>query len=386
MHVVHAITRPAELRYDDLLRKISSLSHNLTEISLMSSHAEQRDLHKKVQHCSLGQQAVTIGIERLTALVLQMKDSITTEHAINASARIKIFQSLSELQLNQFLSLLSVTVLLDPTKTFQASLFLQNRRRLRPSDNGLSFWLDPKMQAWNRSKNSSLIMINGTHRLRFHTKDFCTDSISLLCKSQTPVIWALKSMDIQAAENDNIKDTVSTIELLKYLISQAVRINEKIHTDAALIPRLKAYLSATTEEDWFNILAFVLQGIPILYIIIDVELLHHSLADFTEDFSWPEAFLKLFSGFADRNINTVIRVAMVSYGSSLFRKPMSDECRNLIIPVGGKRPVQAPMGKLNGRSVNSILGEKQEVGMQAGLRYKRSKKRSRRPPSVARAT
>jgi hypothetical protein len=84
---------------------------------------------------------------------------------------------------------------------------------------------------------------------------------------------------------------------------------------------LKAWLGASTEEEWLNILTSVPQGIPLVYIIIDVELLDNSLADLTEGFSSPAAFLRVFSQLADSSINTVIKVALVSYGSPVFSNP-----------------------------------------------------------------
>jgi hypothetical protein len=374
MRVIHAITRPAELRYDDLLEKISSLSRSMTEFALVISHAEQRDLHNKIQQHLSRQQAMEISIEQLTALVAQLKESISTEQVVNASARIEFRQSLSEIQLAQFITLLSVTMLPDPFKTFQASLFMRNRRRLKPSNSGPHFWLDPKMQIWNRSQSSSLAMIHGTRKLRFHIRDFCTNSISMLRNSKTPVIWALKVMDTQETIDSGAEGQVSTIELLKYIISQAVRVNEAIHTDAALTPRLKAYMNATTEDEWLKILASVLQGIPLLYIIIDVELLDNSLAELTEDFSWPAAFLKLFSQLAVRNIKTVIKIALVSYGSPLFKQPMSTECQKLIVPVGGIRPGRALMRIPNGRGHGSTCGRKREPELDAGRRCRRRRK------------
>jgi len=334
MHIVHSITRPAELRYDDLLRKISALSRNLAELASAIGHAEQRDLHTKVQELVTGQEAMKTSLEKMTTLALQTNEKIATESTINASARIELRQTLSEIQLSQFIAFLSTPKLLDPTRTLQASLFMRNRRRLKKSNTGPSFWLDPRMKDWNQCTTSSLVMINGTRKTRFHVKDFCADSIKLLRDSHRPVIWALKTIAPQES-TETQEEQVSTIEILKCLIAQAIQANASIHTDSALAPRLHAYLAANTEEDWFNILASVLQGIPLLYIIIDVELLHPSLATLTEDFSWPAAFMSIFSGLEQRNVNTVLKVTLVSYGSPLFRDVMTSEHRSLVVPVGG---------------------------------------------------
>ena len=331
MRAVHSITRPAELRYDDLLEKISILSRNMTDWALVISHAEQRDLHCKIQQHLSDQNGLRLSIEQLTALVFEIKESLVAESTLSAASRIEVRQTLSEIQLSQFLAFLSADALLDPTRAYQGSVFLRNRRRAKGSSTGPSFWLDAKIQFWTRCQSSSLVIIKGTRKLRFHLKDFCVDSVSILRETQIPVIWALKTMDIENSLRG--EDKVSTNVLLKSLITQAIQINSTLHTDVALAPRLKAWLGASTEEEWLNILASVLQGIPLVYIIIDVELLDNSLAELTEGFSFPAAFLRVFSQLADRGIKTVIKVAFVSYGSPVFKQPLSSECEKLIVPV-----------------------------------------------------
>ncbi|MCJ1371935.1 hypothetical protein MMC20_003155 [Loxospora ochrophaea] len=110
----------------------------------------------------------------------------------------------------------------------------------------------------------------------------------------------MDSQNSKGAENK-----VSTVVLLKYLIAHAIRINTALHTNGV---RLQAYLSTSTETEWLNILDSVLQGNP-LYIIIDMELLDHSLPELSKDFSWLAAFMEIFSQLAERNIKTVIKVA-----------------------------------------------------------------------------
>jgi len=121
------------------------------------------------------------------------------------------------------------------------------------------------------------------------------------------------------------------------------------------MPYLKAYLSATTEEEWLSIFTSVLQGIPLLYIIIDVELLQ-SLAELTQSFSWPTAFLKIFSGLSQRNIRTVIKVALVGYGSPVFRRPMTGELQKLVVLVGHMRSGKATTRSAHRKSGISMRG------------------------------
>lgn len=42
---IHSITRPAELRYSDLLVEMESATRNFDSLAMAASHAEQRDMH-----------------------------------------------------------------------------------------------------------------------------------------------------------------------------------------------------------------------------------------------------------------------------------------------------------------------------------------------------
>jgi hypothetical protein len=48
MHIIHSITRPAELRYKDLIESIAECSQNISQLAVYSSHAEQRIVHQKL--------------------------------------------------------------------------------------------------------------------------------------------------------------------------------------------------------------------------------------------------------------------------------------------------------------------------------------------------
>lgn len=351
-HIFHSITRPAEIKYDGLLKEIASLSGSMTEIALASSHAEQRDMHTRqkdmfteqlrmrteLQQSTRLQKQLQIGVDQLTELVLQMKESMASEQVINASARIELRQQLSQIQLVQFLDLIKTDVLADPIKSFQSALFLHRRSHKRFSRKTPAVWLNAKVEKWNSSRESSLIIVKGTWQLRLHVQSFCTESIASLRDANVPVFWALNTMVAQGGTNS--RDQVSTIDLLKYLITQAVSINKTIQTDAALTPWLSSYSSAKTEEEWMDLLMRLLQGVPKVYIVLDMEVLSRSLSNLTGNF-WPSAFLKGFSELSARSYRTVVKVVLVSYGSTIFDRHRDSQLQELIVPVANARQSRA---------------------------------------------
>ena len=201
------------------------------------------------------------------------------------------------------------------------------------------FWLTPKVQVWNSAKSSSLIMVKGTFKTRFQIKDFCTNMVELLRSSQIPVVWVLKTIDVAAGQE------ISTVDLLKCLVSQVLRLNQSLQTDFAISNRLRMFLNATKEKDWFSLLGSVLEKLPRLYIVIDIEILSASLASLTKGFSWPSAFLDLFQGLLDRGLKTVVKVVLVSYGSQVFLQSTREDIRDVVVSVGSSIAGRKSLGK-----------------------------------------
>ncbi|KAK7937365.1 uncharacterized protein PG986_014233 [Apiospora aurea] len=332
MHVVHSVTRPAELRYDDILASISSLSRDMSDMAIVSGHIEQRDMHTEIKSQILGQENINMSLERLTELVLEIRASMAAERILHEGARMEVRQQLSEVQLVQFLDHVKVAQMPDPINSFQASLFLSKKRRTRPSARGPAFWLEDKVQRWNQSYTSSLVAVHGTRKMKFHLQGFCVESIAMLRDNKIPVIWALKAI----APEGRAADAVSSVDLIKYLTSQAIAVNKGIQTDAALAPCLRSYIGAQTEDDWIKILGSVLHGIPYLYIILDIEFLCQRLTGPTNDF-WPAAFIRIFAELSTRGSKTVIRVALISYGSSLSKSLPTAKYSDCVVTVGRAR-------------------------------------------------
>lgn len=47
-HIVHSITRPVELRYDDLLQNIAQSSRVIEQLASSGHQAEVRDMHNEI--------------------------------------------------------------------------------------------------------------------------------------------------------------------------------------------------------------------------------------------------------------------------------------------------------------------------------------------------
>lgn len=202
-------------------------------------------------------------------------------------------------------------------------------------------------------------MIKGNHTSRFDVKDFCVNAINLLRDSKVPVFWALKTVEAP-----------SMVDLLKDLVSQALRLNEALHSERTMALNCTKFQRAETEMQWLELLGSALVGLPRVYIIIDVEAVDPRLRSLDAAFSWPTAFLHMFQKLTNHGGKTVVKVVLVSYGSSMFVDMPEKDLQDLIISV--KRPQSVPMatkGRMASQRSSRLMGRGFSRGRAPGLAF-----------------
>lgn len=391
MHMVHAITRPTELSYDDILQTISSLARSLSDAAMVSSQAEQRDMHLEILRQIQGQECLQRSLDSQDALIRQvgmavlgacghqqdlaaelrsliiqgqdaMREHISTvlfealslktrARAMHDSAQIDMRQQLSAAQVAEALEVIAVTRLSDPAAAHQTSLLLANKRRVRPSLRGPPFWLEDKFQQWNRTGKPSLVIIDGIRKMRFHLQWFSAKSIALLREAGIPAVWVLKTVGRDSS------DAMSSVDIIKYLIRQVVLLNKHMHTDSSMSQCSSSFSRARSEEDWIDILGLVLQGLPCLYIVLDFEILSQAGRSHGSA-GWPAVFSGLFEKLSERNVKTVVKVALVSYSSPLLKDSLNDDYGDCVVTVGRARQLNSVLLRRpgRGRGVRSSKG------------------------------
>jgi len=254
---------------------------------------------------------------------------------------------LSDLQLSQILNFTSNMSLIDPIKSFQYGLFMRNRRRLTAASSTKRFWLDSKFDKWKTSPESSLIIVQGHAQLRADIRDFCVNVVEALRDANIPVLWALKKADRDATYEPSV------VDLIKDLVSQALRVNTGLQTEQSLALNCARFQRASTESEWFELLGAVLAGIPQTYIIIDTDIVSSIYANTTKDFSLPLAFLGLFQALSFRGVKTVLRVILVSYRPNMALQSHQQGIQDCTVHAGKaqqKRGPESHVERFTGRS------------------------------------
>jgi hypothetical protein len=379
--MIHSITRPTETRYDDILSTITTLSRSMTDAAATSSQAEQRDMHlgllkqTKVQEAlqtSLGDQGIVLrqvlagigGVQdeqqdavsrlqqlisgghddvkgHLSAILLEILSIKSGMQAAQATSKVVLHQQLSIVQVCEILVNIAVSQLPHPQAAYQTSFFLARKRRARPSARGPPFWLEDKIQRWNSSATSSFVVVDGTRRMRFHLQWFCAETITVLRQSGIPVIWALKTM---MPGGDYAEDGVSSIDMIKYLVSQTVLLNSTMHTEAAMSPRLHSFKEAKSESDWIKILGSVLQGLPHLYVVLDVEVLNQTSRG---------GLYNLTAKLSELKVETVVKIVIINYNRSSLRGTLDGNLKGDMVAVGREKQSRTGLNRISHRGKGS---------------------------------
>lgn len=206
------------------------------------------------------------------------------------------------MQFSQILDFLAKSSLPDPEYLRQHYASKRNLRRRKGNHVSHSSLSSSQLQQWGAFRSSSQILVQGSFRNRHLARDFAVDMIDLVSAAHVPVVWALNpTFDTHLP--------LTPMDVLKHVTLQVLRLNHTMMNERVATLNAARFQSTTTETGWFSLLGSALEGLPQLYIIIDLELLSKSAISGQD---WLEEFPRLFSDLSARSIGTVLKVAFVS--------------------------------------------------------------------------
>ncbi|KAI9704068.1 MAG: hypothetical protein M1820_005690 [Bogoriella megaspora] len=347
-HALHSITRPASLRYNDLITDIKRETQNITKNAAASSQAEQRDMHDEIREIRnlvtdrtrSEQVEVLSKLSSLGDTVAQLRDEITSDRAINASARLEFRFQLADIQLTQALSFVAAHCNIDHTSKLRTAIALRDRYRFSNRSRTTCFWMAPKMQDWNKSVVSSTVLLRATYRQRPDVRDFYADVIEQLIENRAVTLWILRD---RSAE-------YPLLEVFKSLILQALSLDYSSHTDLAFSFQLRKFLDARTDEDCLNILSDLLQHFKMVYVLVDASAMCRDTAARCQ-----VHLLELSQKLSLRGARTVVKVIASWYGP--LQEYLHHATPHVVLEVGkGSKKAQKRKMKQRDRLARHDLG------------------------------
>lgn len=288
MHVIHSVTRPAALRYDDLLKSIQRDAESVRRLAMTKSQEEVRSVHKEVRDLRERLEMVIAGrqIDSDALVILQGKTDVLTEmltefrqtqawaNAAQAKSQLEMHTSMSGLHTSQALMMLHSQCSVDHMQVLQAASAKQSYYRLMPGARGVVFWNSPKLRAWDKSDSSCTILLKSTHRERIQTRGFCVEVVEQILKAPTtlgqspPQRFNPSSRIVLWVLGDRGR-TYSLIETLKSLVYQALGFK---FTAGNIGPteisfHVNKFRDAYFEEEYLNMLGGLLQDFKLVCMI-----------------------------------------------------------------------------------------------------------------------
>ncbi|KAI0426472.1 hypothetical protein F5Y09DRAFT_351156 [Xylaria sp. FL1042] len=316
MHVVHSITRPAALRYDDLIKLIRREEEMVRRHAITSSQAEIRDVHNSIR-------AVSTQLRTATGEAQAERQIMKTQLAAIGNWMAQICVSLSEVQ-----------CAIDNRSAFQSTIRMCDAPffRQRSGYNSATFWTSPKLKMWNRTETPSTILLKSTFSQRAQVRAFCTEVVNLLQKNQVAVFWIFMNRDQEH----------SLLETLRSLAYQALSLNYILYTESSM-------------KDYLNILGDLLQHLKRVYIIANSEAMSPSTA------IQCRAYLqKLSQLLSERNCPTALKIITTSYSYAAVEERVTED---IVLSIAGMR------GQGNQRKARKQMRRRQErvTSMEQGL-------------------
>lgn len=250
-------------------------------------------------------------------------------HAIQSSSMLDTNQRVSDLQISQILTHLSNVSLEDPLKSLQHHLFFRKRRAQGTNLSAVTnpFWLSSRFQSLFSTEDSALALMKGNFATRQVLQDFCVDVIEHLRSSNIPTLWALKKV----ATPNNEQTQFSIMDLLKYLIVQALKLNESLKTEKTMAWRCAQFQRATSAAELFQLLLVALEGLGRqTYLVIDMETIEESLQSL-DGFNIVSAFLQSFNASQSPKIR--LKTIIIRYRANSSEMQLDSDAALAIVPV-----------------------------------------------------
>ncbi|CAH0051788.1 unnamed protein product [Clonostachys solani] len=310
-HIINAFARPVELRYHDLIQEIESCTREIDILSTAGARAEQRDMHLEIQRIGRSQQETDVILAEIRKLCIETQ-------ALHSSGYLNTNRQLTDIQLNNIMESLSASQMIEPLKALSRCQHFQMRVKGKPRP-GKSTPLTTisghrKFKAWQSEQVSAVIMVKGDYKNRESIKALATSMITILRQHQLPVIWTLKPPLQTPGER------MSNVDVIRDLVRQAIRLNLSLHSERSLSLSCAMFQAAETPAQWFRLLASVIETLPVLYLVINIEAIDVRLVHTDGGFSWLSSFYSLIKALKERQLKTKLKIFLLSHGSASLQE------------------------------------------------------------------
>ena len=302
-HALGSLASPWTLSYEDDVLDMRNHFANLNSFAAAAARAELRDLHissklqeeerrrnedrhnREVFKLDAIESKISAAESRLHSLI-DLVETKTTELAQMSAGSLTLSSYLDRMSLTLFQAQLKLQyqVSIDvraqrgaiETVAVNQLLSLPPMQRLpTPGDcldycqsmrarSKADFRFDAKrLESWASTEAPAILILRS---FGSSAQLLMVDVIKLVQSTDYPVIWALRYEGYSHA-------SVTTVTILRLLVFQALQMNSIVTVQGLFATTSQTLIDASSELDWLQVLNRVVQGLPLLFLIIDTSLL-----------------------------------------------------------------------------------------------------------------
>jgi hypothetical protein len=149
------------------------------------------------------------------------------------------------------------------------------------------FWDSEELFEWASAVESSVLLVQGDYQTVEAVEQIALDLVQYLEDHSHPAVWILNDPASSESLAFDKKDA-----LLKQLAVQILQLNLRLHSTRYLPRVVELFqMAASKDTDWFDVMHFLLRGMPNLCMVIDLDILG---IEYETTTSWMKHFSGLF--------------------------------------------------------------------------------------------
>ncbi|KAI2788324.1 hypothetical protein POX_e06338 [Penicillium oxalicum] len=314
---IHAVTKPAALRYNDIIHDINSTTDKMMAHAVAGSQVEQRDIHRRFLKVQRTVEENALSNTTGQAEILQKLQDLYNLVAISRAEQAGISRAVFSIQSAQALQVIHAQCSIDHQSCLQMSIGLRNHHRRTLRTKTTPFWKTPRLQAWNRSSTSLLLPVQVRIADRLVAQDFCTNIVEQLLHNRIANLWVLPHQS----------ECHPVMATLKSLIYQTVTVIDSMGSKSNILQHMDRFNYAVLVEDFLDVLAGLLRSLTVVYMIVQLQAID---PQYSADFI--SCLHRLIQKMSDTGSPTVLRILVLSWSP---KSPLFEE--------GGTRPLKLLM-------------------------------------------
>ncbi|KAH3914234.1 hypothetical protein HBH56_100600 [Parastagonospora nodorum] len=342
-HIVHSVTRPAELRYQDLLESIEASSRTIEKLAISGSQVELRQMHTILE-------TMADRVEKSESTILEMRSMMINHQSINSSSLLDTNGKVSDLQFSEMVRITAEPSSFDPVESYNHAVVIRNLRRQNQRMNiPRTFWQSPTLKKFADSRISSMMFVKGTFQERAMLRDTAVRVTEELKRKNIPTLWAVKSR-----MPDSASKTPTPVDFLKSLVAQALTLDTSSHSQKSTSLSCTQLRTAATERQWIDILGAALANLyRETYVVLELDVLLSHSSENSSNSEVITLFADMLKELTIRGEKSIIKVLIVTSRTLLRLPQATDNILIHAIPSGHSLRVKQPLKQQRKRDITS---------------------------------